>query len=221
MFHKERTHQPLADLAELQHGVVSTRQMEALGYSRDAVSYGARSGRLHRLHRGVYAVGHMSLTWEGYCHAAVLACEPNALASHSSAAWLWGLLASRPGTFHVTAPTRRHGKIALHLHFARLTEEDRAFREGIPVTSVARTLLDFAAIASPLRLDRAIERAEERALFDLRAVDALLARAGGHRGVGRLRGALAIYRDDPAFTRSRLERRFATWSGALACRPLR
>src|SRR5881394_146430 len=208
MSYKERTHQPLADLAELQHGVVSTRQMEALGYSRDAISYAAHSGRLHRLHRGVYAIGHLSLTWEGHCHAAVLACAPNALASHTSAAWLWGLLTSRPGTFHVTAPTRRHGKVALHLHFASLTEEDRAFREGIPVTSVARTLLDFAAIALPTRLNRAIERAEERALFDLRAVETLLARVGGHRGAGRLRGALAIYRDDPAFTRSGLERRF-------------
>ena len=112
------------------------------------------------------------------------------------------------GGFHVTAPTRRHAKVAFHLHFARLTDEDRAFCEGIPVTSVARTLLDLAAIASPTRLDRAIERAEERALFDLRAVDALLARAGGHRGAARLRRVLAIYRDDPAFTRSRLERCF-------------
>jgi hypothetical protein len=96
----------------------------------------------------------------------------------------------------------------MRLHFARLSNEDRAVCEGIPVTSLARTLLDFAATASPTRLDRAIERSEERGLFDLRAVDALLCRAGGHRGAGPLRRALAIYRDEPAFTRSRLERRF-------------
>lgn len=208
MSDKERTHQPLAGLAERQHGVVSTRQMEALGYSRDAVSYSARSGRLHRLHRGVYAVGHKSLTWHGRCLAAVLACEPNALASHTSAAWLWGLVTSRPGTFHVTAPTRRHAKSALRLHYARLAGEDRAACEGIPATAVPRTLLDLAASLPAARLDRVIERSEELRLFDLLAIDAILRRAGGHRGAGRLRAALAIYRDEPAFTRSRLERRF-------------
>jgi hypothetical protein len=201
-------HRPLADLAEQQHGVVSTRQMEGLGYSRDAISYGARSGRLHRLHRGVYAVGHKSLTWHSRCLAAVLACEPNALASHTSAAWLWGLLTSRPGTFHVTAPTRRHKKKDLHLHYARLADEDRTACEGIPATGLARTLLDFAATASPTRLDRAIQRSEERRIFDLRAVDALLGRAGSHPGRARLRRAVAIYRDEPAFSRSRVERRF-------------
>ncbi len=198
----------LADLAARQHGVVSSRQLGALGYSRDAISNAARSGRLHRIHRGVYAVGHESLTWEGRCLAAVLACAPNAVASHLSAAWLWGLLRSRPGTFHVTAPTRRHARERIQLHYAPLADEDRALRDGIPVTSVARTLLDYAGMSSDARLEFALERSEERDLFDLRAVDALLARTGGHPGIGRLRRALAIYRDDPAFTRSKLERRF-------------
>lgn len=208
MHGKERTHQPLADLAERQHGVVSTRQLQALGYSRDAISRAARIGRLHRLHRGVYAVGHKSLAWEGRCHAAVLACSPNALASHTSAAWLWGLLTSRPGTFHVTAATRRHSKTYLYLHFARLTDEERAVCDGVPVTAVPRTLLDSAAILPVSRLDRVIERSEELRLFDLRRVDELLRGAGSHPGAGRLRRALAIYRDEPAFTRSRLERSF-------------
>jgi predicted transcriptional regulator of viral defense system len=198
----------LANLAARQHGVVSSRQLTALGYSRDATSYATRSGRLHRLHRGVYAVGHDLLTWEGRCLAAVLSCAPHALASHLSAAWLWGLLASRPGTFHVTALTRRHPKPKQRLHYARLMDEDRAVCDGIPVTSVPRTLLDYAAMATDARLGRAMERSEERGLFDLRAVEALLARAGNHAGAGRLRRALAIYRDDPAFTRSKLERRF-------------
>lgn len=188
MSDKERTrggdrlvgaHQSLADLAERQHGVVSIRQMETLGYSRDVVSYASRSGRLHRLHRGVYAVGHRSLTWHSHCLAAVLACGTSAVASHSSAAWLWGLLEYRPGTLHVTSPRRRHAKAAIGVHYARLADDDRA-----------------------------VERAEELGLFDLRAIDALLDGAGGHPGVGRLRHALAIYRHEPAFTRSRLERRF-------------
>lgn len=205
---KERTHQALADLAEQQHGVVSTRQLTALGYSRDSVSDAAGAGRLHRLYRGVYAVGHTSLTWESRCLAAVLSCSPNAFASHLSAAWLWGLLASRPGTFHVSATTRRHKRDDLHLHYARLVDDDCATCDGIPVTALPRTLLDLAATLSATRLDRAIERSEERGFFDLRAVNGLLRRAGSHRGVGSLRRALEIYRDEPAFTRSRLERRF-------------
>jgi hypothetical protein len=76
------------------------------------------------------------------------------------------------------------------------------------VTALPRTFLDLAACVSASRLDRAVERAEELQLFDLKAMDALLRRAGGHPGVGRLRRALAIYRDEPAFLRSRLERRF-------------
>lgn len=205
---KERTHLGIARLAERQHGVVSTYQLNDLGYTRDVVAYAACSGRLHRIHRGVYAVGHGSLTWEARCFAAVLACSPRAVASHSSAAWLWGLLRNRPGVLHITAPTRRHRREGFELHFAALTDEDRAICDGIPLTAVPRTLLDLAASLNAGRLGRVIERAEELALFDLRPVDALLRRAGGHRGVGQLRQALAIYREEPAFTRSRLERRF-------------
>lgn len=207
MRHKERTHQPLAYLAERQHGVVSIRQLEALGYSRNAVTRASACGRLHRLHRGVYAVGHTSLTGHSRCLAAVLACAPNALASHLSAAWLWGLVLNRAGTIDVTAPTRRHAKPDMRLHYAPLAREDRAVCEGIPVTAVPRTLLDLAVILPAGRLDRAIERSEELRLFDLRPMDALLDRAGGHPGTGRLRRALALYRP-PAFTRSGLERRF-------------
>jgi hypothetical protein len=208
MRNEGRTHGALAALASRQHGVVSIQQLEELGYSRYSAARAARSGRLHRLHRGVYAVGHTNLTWEGRCLAAVLACSPNAVASHTSAAWLWGLLRTRPEAFHVTAPSRRHGKAALHLHFASPAAEDLAVCAGISLTAVPRTLLDLAVTLGPSRLDRAIERSEELRLFDLLAVEALLQRTGGHPGVGRLRAALAIYRNEPAFTRSRLERRF-------------
>jgi len=81
-------------------------------------------------------------------------------------------------------------------------------REGIPVTSIPRTLLDLAIRAQPNQLERFLERAEEIDLLDVAAVEALLDRAGGHRGPGRLRRALAIYQPDLAFTRSRFERHF-------------
>jgi hypothetical protein len=133
--------------------------------------------------------------------------RPHALLSHTSAAWLWGLLRRHPGAIHVTSPTRRRVKPPLSVHHARLAPDDRTICEGIPVTALPRTLLDLAAILPAERLRRAIERSEELGLFDLRPVDALLARAGGHPGVGRLHRALTLYRS-PAFTRSGLERRF-------------
>jgi very-short-patch-repair endonuclease len=95
----------------------------------------------------------------------------------------------------------------MQVHFACMGDEDRTVIDGIPVTALPRTLLDIAA-TMPSRLERSIERANELRAFDLRAVDALLERADGQCGTGRLRGALAIYREQPGFTRSRLERHF-------------
>lgn len=199
----------LAELASGQHGVVSARQLAGLGFSRKLVAKEAARGRLHRLHRGVYAVGHTSLTWHGRCLAVALAAAP-AVASHTSAAWLWGLLRTRPSTIHLTAPTRRRARpgFPARVHYSRLGDQDIAEREGISVTALARTLLDLAAMLPAARLDRAIERAEELKLLDLRAIETLLARAAHHPGAVPLRRALAIYRADPTVTRSHLERRF-------------
>jgi Transcriptional regulator, AbiEi antitoxin len=110
-------HGALAELATRQHGVVATRQLARLGYSRSSVAKAAKVGRLHRLHRGVYAVGHQELSWHGRCMAAVLASAPS-VASHLSAAWLWGLLRSRPGTLHVTSRSPRHGDRLFKVHRA-------------------------------------------------------------------------------------------------------
>lgn len=145
----------------------------------------------------------------------MLAAEPDeaapwrALASHYSAAYLWGLLRWRPDVMHVTAPTRRRARRRFVVHFSSiLAEEDRAVCLGIRVTTVPRTLMDLSIRARPDQIDGYLERAEERELLDVRAVEDMLARAGGHRGRGALGRALAIYRPDPTFTRSRFERRF-------------
>jgi very-short-patch-repair endonuclease len=138
---------------------------------------------------------------------AVLAARP-AVASHLSAGWLWGLLRYRPTTIHVTAPTPGRAKRNFAVHFSVLPVQDRAFQDDIPVTSLARTKLDLAAMLSTSQLERILERSEELRRFDLTAIDELLARTVGHPGHGNLRKALAAYRDDPAFTRSKLERRF-------------
>lgn len=131
------------------------------------------------------------------------------MASHLSAAYLWDLPRYKPEVMHVTAPTRRRAKRLFVVHFSSiLAEEDRTVREGLPVTALPRTLLDLAIRSRPDQMDGYLERAEERDLLDLRAIEDLLARAGGHRGRGRLARALAIYSPDPSFTRSKFERRF-------------
>lgn len=199
----------LAELAGRQHGVVSIRQLTGrLGYSRQAVTREVEAGRLHRLHRGVYAVGHTCLTAHGRCLAAVLASGPNALLSHWSAGWLWGLWKGDPFPVHVTTPQHRKPRPPIRLHCTvGLAAEDRALRDNIPVTSLARTLLDLAAMLDFARLRRALKRSEELELFDLRPVESALARNRGHAGHWPLHRALAIYRPT-SFTRSGLEEEF-------------
>jgi Transcriptional regulator, AbiEi antitoxin/AbiEi antitoxin C-terminal domain len=196
-------------MANRQHGVVSIRQLLGpLGYSRSAVARATAAGRLHRIYRGVYAVGHTRLSMQAHCLAAVLASGPGALLSHASAAWLWGVSSRSPRPFEVAVSTPRQARPPIVLHCSRtLIAEDRALEDGIPVTALTRTLLDVAATFRFHRLQRTLERSEELRLFDLGAVEALLARSTGHPGVGRLRRAIALYHA-PAFTRSGLERKF-------------
>jgi Transcriptional regulator, AbiEi antitoxin len=199
----------LAALAEQQHGVVSIRQLERkLGYSRKAVQRDVASGHLHPLYRGVYAVGHRNIPPHGHCLAAVLACGPNALLSHGSAAWLWGISRYGPAPLHVTSPLPRKPRPRIRLHHSRiLTEADRAVEENIPVTALPRTLLDCAGEHRFARLQRMLERSEELTLFDLGPIEDLLRRSGRHAGRDALRRAIALYAPVP-FTRSGFERRF-------------
>ena len=100
------------------------------------------------MHRGVYAVGHRVLRAEGHRLAAVLACGPGAVLSHRSAAAHWGLLGTDQERVDVTAPATRHGIPGIRLHRSRsLDARDTTSHEGIPITTIARTLLDLAATA--------------------------------------------------------------------------
>jgi len=203
-----RQHDGLARLAEDQYGVVSRSQLVKLGYSDAAVSRAVRSGRLHRLLRGAYAVGHAAVPPHGRCLAAVLACGSGALLSHSSSAWLWGLTGTCPIRPHVTVPTRGHQHSSVQLHHSTiLTDEDCDEFERIPTTAVPRTMLDLAANHRARRLESVIEKAEHRGLLDIDRLDSILARAGGHPGRDRLQQAIAIYRD-PIFSRVHTERLF-------------
>jgi predicted transcriptional regulator of viral defense system len=194
-------------LATEQHGVVATWQLDALGYTKSSVAKAAGVGRLHRVHRGVYVVGQRSLTWHGWCMAAVLASYPS-VASHLSAAWLWGLLRYRPETIHLTSRRTRRAKRPFVVHTADLARVDLARREGIPVTSLSRTILDVAVTSRRRTVRRHLQLAEDLKVFDLREMEDLLERTKGHRGQAKVRAALALYDERPVFTRSGLEERF-------------
>jgi hypothetical protein len=139
--------------------------------------------------------------------AAVLASHPS-VASHLSAGWLWGLLQFQPGTVHITSRSPRHGERPFVTHRADLARADLARRDGIPVTSLARTILDLAVNSRERTVRRFIRRADDDKTFDLRAMEDLLERTKGHRGQAKVRAALEIYDETPAFTRSDLEKRF-------------
>jgi hypothetical protein len=185
--------------------VISHSQLEELGYSPASIGRAVRGGRLHLLHRGAYAVGHPAVSRHGRCLAAVLASGAGAMLSHESAAWLWGLITWWPGNLEATVPTRGHAKADVGIHHSTiLRDADRAVVEGVPVTAVARTLLDLAARRSSRRLTGAIDRTERFDLLDLSQIDELLGRSGRHRGKRRLEKALEIYRD-PVVSRARSE----------------
>jgi hypothetical protein len=200
-----RSHAALAQLAERQYGVVTAGQLRGLGFSKGHVSRAFEAGRLRRIHRGVYAVGHARLSEHGRCHAAVLACGGGATLSHHSAAWLWRFLPRCPKEASVTTPGRGHRRRGIRVHRApALASRDRVIHESIPVTSAARTLLDLGAVGTTRELTGAIDRARRLDRLDLDALDALLSRHRRTIPGRRLEKALALYRR-PAFDRARSE----------------
>jgi hypothetical protein len=199
----------IARLAERQHGVVSVAQLQLVGLSKSAVSKRARYGRLTRIHRGVYAVGHGRLTMHGRWMAAVLACGPEAVLSHRSSAGLVGLRPDNRARTDVTVPSpsaRRRPGIDVHMS-TTLEPADVTNVDGILCTTVARTLLDLADVVPRRGVERAVDQAEVLRVFDLRAVREVLSRSNGRRGAGILQAVLAGY-DGPTITDRELEERF-------------
>jgi very-short-patch-repair endonuclease len=212
----------VGDLADRQYGVVAHRQLIGLGFSHHAIQHRLDAGRLRAIHVGVYAVGHSVLSAHGHWLAAVLACGPEALLSHQSAAALWGFRATQASRVHVATHERRHrARPGIVIHRPRsLVATDRDRRDEIPVTSVARTLLDLAVSLSVTELRRAFGNAERRELLDMYAIEELLTRVRGHRGLKHLRRVVAEL-VPAANTRSELEERFLDLVRAAALpRPL-
>lgn len=176
----------IARRAAPQHGIVTRRQLLALGVGEEAVAHRARVGRLLRVHHGVYAVGHRPPSPLARAMAAVLACGPAGVLSHRSAAALWGIDSRWRSPVEVSAPTgRRHRGVRVH-RSRTLTRRDVTIHFGIPVTTVARTLLDLASVLNDKALARAVNDAQLKCRLRLDDLAALLARSPG-RATGRLR----------------------------------
>jgi very-short-patch-repair endonuclease len=209
----EHPDRALGELAGRQHGVVARRQLAALGLSDKMVHDRVRRGRLLRLHRGVYAVGHARLRREGWWMAAVLAAGDGALLSHRDAAALHGL--RPPGDrrrVEVTTSGRAGSTSRIEVHATTvLDDEDQATVAGIPATGVARTLVDLAAVVAPRDLAKALEEAERRRVLDVADLDRALERTRQRNGHGHaaMRTTLArLAAIGARVTRSELEDRF-------------
>ncbi len=198
--------QAMTRLAARQHWVVTYSQLASLGFSRHAIDHRLRAGRLRRLYRGVYTVGRRLPSPTGRRLAAVLAHGAGAVLSHVSAAAQWQLLQTSQTMIDVSVPRRLASRPGIHLHFtSTLHSEDRMTLDGIPVTSVERTLADLAAQRRPEQLLEAVEQAYTLRQLDLAMMYRVLDRNPNHRGVGALRAIFSGFTGAPP-TRSVLER---------------
>ncbi|MBA2638274.1 MAG: DUF559 domain-containing protein, partial [Solirubrobacterales bacterium] len=192
--------------------MVSSGQLRELGFGKGGVEVRLRQGRLHRVHRGVYAVGHARLGFRGRLWAAVLACggRERCALSHRAAAAAWDLMPQPAGVLDLITLRSGGGTAALRVHRSRMLRPSRDVvrqPDGLPVTSVAWTLVDLAGVLEAHRLSRVCHRAQILRLLDVAAVRTLLETSP--TGARALRVALAgLAANGPDVTRSELEERF-------------
>lgn len=175
-------------LAERQHGVISAAQLSRNGLSGRSAQKRVTSGRLRRIYRGVYAVSGAPLSRDGSRMAAVLAGGEGALLARENGGALWGFTRADPFPMHILLPgSGRKGPPGVRIHRTRqLDPRDRTTLRGIPVTSVALTLVDLAETLPAQALARAVHEAEVLRLFNGRELD----RFNGRRGAARLHALL-------------------------------
>jgi predicted transcriptional regulator of viral defense system len=196
----------IAALAWRQYGIVTRQQLRDLGLSDGEITYRVEIGRLRVIHKGVYAVGHERLAAEARWLAAVYAGGEDAALSHRSAARLWGLL---PWEGRVEVTTAKNRRRHAGLHFVRASVEsfERTEHRAIPVTTVARTLLDLGTVDAR-RVPKALEQADVLQLLDVRQLQRLVDEHPRRPGTRAIRAALAAAADWRGITRSELEQRF-------------
>jgi very-short-patch-repair endonuclease len=200
----------LAALAERQYGVVGRRQLLEAGWSTGAIEKRVRNGRLHPLYAGVYRVGHGLIQREGRWLAAVLASGPDAVLSHWSAAALWMIRPNSRSVADVTDPRKSRSWDGIRRHHKALPPDEITVEEGIPVTTVPRTIFDLAATEPADVVENMLREMEHLELRDRLSLRDLVHRYPGRRGVRRVRTALERLEEEPPGPRaSPLEERFA------------
>jgi very-short-patch-repair endonuclease len=205
----------LATLAGHQYGVVGRWQLVELGFGDEPIKGALASGHLHPLHRDAYAVGHRIVTKRGKWLAAVLAMGPGAFLSHESAAALWGLAGDQPKV-DVNAPRGRQvrpGRASgIKVHRCKFTADEVTVRDGIPVSTVARTLFDLAERSPPHRLKNAWDESSRLRLLRVPEVAVVYERGHGRRRARKRIGTfLAAEQRHVEDTASPLEDRFAAF----------
>ncbi|HET6830145.1 MAG TPA: DUF559 domain-containing protein [Solirubrobacterales bacterium] len=177
----------VADLAWRQHGIIARRQLIELGMASSTIDDWLRSGHLHRLLRGVYAVGHRRITREARWMAAVLACPPSSVLGFGSAGQSRGIVSLQQRlALHVVIPRRAGASpdgVVVH-RVRSLDDRDVGLHRGIPTTTATRTVWDLASVQTPLGTRRAFEQAEKLRLLDRERLAALRAAAPSRRGAG-------------------------------------
>src|SRR5882757_5488790 len=153
--------------------------------------------RLHRVHPGVYALGHDAITSRGRWMAAVLASGSEAVLSHRSATALWGIWGSGAGESHVTVPRHTRSQRSIHRHFGALPVDEVTIRDGIPVTSAARAVLDLASDKGEAAAESALREMEYLGIYGPVSLPSLLVRYPHHQGTPLVRTCLARLREDP------------------------
>jgi len=198
----------LSTLAARQYGVVTVEQLRTMGLDKDAVRRAALAGRLHRVHRGVYAVGHPALSREGRWMAAVLGGGDDATLSHLSVAEFWKVSRWPESAIHVVTTARRSLEGVVVHTVRRLDPRDVVVWRGIPVTTVARMCVDLTDELTPHQLAYVIHQAEYWHIFNLAATEACMARAYGRQNLHVLERALELRAQGSAGTRSAKEDAF-------------
>jgi hypothetical protein len=187
----------LAKIAKRQHGVVARKQVEEAGLSSRTIERWVGKGRLHRIHPGVYALGHDAITVRGRWMAAVLASGPGAVLSHRSATALWSIWGSGAGEIHVTVPRKSRSQLAIQRHFSALPSDEVTTHDGIPVTSAARAVLDLAADKGEAAAESALREMEYLQIYGPVSVPSLLRRHPYHRGSTLVARCLERLEEDP------------------------
>jgi hypothetical protein len=204
---EERIDRRAAAIAAKQDGVIGRAQTFALGMTRGQVDARVAAGRWFVLHRGVYAVGHVHVGRRGRLFAAVLASGADAVVSHASAASDWAIRRSAASVVDVTVRgnRRRRAGIRLHRH-GNLLDDEVTVLDGLPITTPARTLLDLAATRPRRTVERALDALVAQQLFDLAALEAVL--APPRPGCTLLRAVLAEHAPGSTATASGVEEAF-------------